>query len=160
MSLPPRITTHWLMALDLSRSTASSAFPSCQNPGDIRREHDEDENRITRFVRVKEEGEQGRTDQQKIQRVVVLVQKTKPCRVTRLRRQSVEAVTLTQVENLSVSEAVLTGFQLVNNMVRFDGMPRDAVSPFHLIWTTHVNNPRNAHPMKVMVNFFRRCFDG
>ena len=30
--LAASITTHWLMALDLSRSTASSAFPSCQKP--------------------------------------------------------------------------------------------------------------------------------
>ncbi|MEC8742774.1 MAG: hypothetical protein VXX95_07000 [Candidatus Thermoplasmatota archaeon] len=116
-------------------------------------EHDEDENRITWFIRVKCQGEQRRTDQEKIQRVVVLVQKAEPCRVTRLRRQSIEAVSFAQVEDLCVSEAIRAGFQLINNMVRVDGMPRDPVPPFHLVRKTHVIEPRNVHPMKVMVHF-------
>ena len=153
MSLPPRITTHWLMALDLSRSTASSAFLPAEAKRGIGGEHDEDENRVTWFVRVKGEGEQRRTDQKKIQRVVVLVQEAEPCRITRLGRQSVEAVTFAQVEDLRVSETILAGFQLINNMVRIDGMPRDAVPSSHLVGKTHVNKPRNVHPMKVVVRF-------
>jgi hypothetical protein len=84
------------------------------------------------------EGNQRRSNQQEVEGIVVLVDEPEPRRLSGLRSQPIEAMTVPKIEHLRIAQAFRARFQLLGNTVGFQSMPRNSFPPLGMDRWTHV----------------------